>query len=149
MNKKFTQKENQIKIYYFEFNGRALISKAILYYLKIPFISIKYTQDEWQNVRTSGKFEFYQLPALEMNNKIYVQSSAIEIFLARKNDLMGENYGDEWNIISLICSKNDLITFLRPLVRADLVITENERENLINNILPLYIKIYEKRLNSS
>ena len=147
MNKNYT--ENIVTIFYFEFNGRALISKAILHYLKIPFKSVKFTQDQWQNEMLSGKYEFNQLPALEMNNKIYVQSIAIEVLLAKKYNLMGDNFEDEWSISSILCSKNDLITHLRPFVRPDMTITDFEKEKFLNYILPLYISAYEKRLNCS
>lgn len=141
--------ENIIKIYYFDYNGRALVSKAILHFLKIPFTFVSFSEQEWIKVKETGKFEFQQLPALEINNKLYVQSIAIEIYLARKFDLLGECIEDEYKIFSLLCSKNDLIDHLRPLVRPDLNITNFEKDHLINNVLPMYFHKYEKDLISS
>ena len=85
---------------------------------------MKYTHDQWQNEMLSGKYEFNQLPALEMNNKIYVQSIAFEVLLAKKYNLMRDNFEDEWSISSIVCSKSDLITHLRPFVRPDMTITD-------------------------
>jgi glutathione S-transferase len=141
--------ENNIKIYYFNFNGRVLIAKGILYFMKLPFTYITFTEEEWSKEKISGKFEFQQLPAVEINNKIYVQSTAIEIYLARKFNLMGDNIEDEYKIVSFLCSKNDLIDHLRPLVRPDIYITDSERTNLIVNILPKYFSQYEKTYKNS
>ena len=141
--------ENNIKIYYFNFNGRVLITKGILYFMKIPFAYITFNDEEWSKEKISGKFEFQQLPAVEINNKIYVQSTAIEIYLARKYNLMGDNSEDEYKIVSFICSKNDLIDHMRPLVRPDLYISDSESIILINNILPMYFSQYEKTYKDS
>ena len=67
---------------------------------------------------------------------MYWQSSAIEIFLARKYDLMSKNYDIELNIFFL--TNNDLVTYLTPLVRPDMIITHNKTENFINNILQFF-----------
>ena len=48
------------------------------------------------------------MPGLVYDGKMYVQTIAVEIFLARKFNLLGNNENDEYEIISLLASKDDL-----------------------------------------
>ena len=74
-----------IKLTYFNMNGRVGLIRAMLCYKKIPFENILITMEEWPNKKQN--FEFHQLPLLEVNNKKMTQTFAICLYLSRQLNL--------------------------------------------------------------
>ena len=60
-----------MKVHYFGLYGRAEAMRMILSHAKQPYEDVSYTFESWGGVKNSGKFEFNQLPGLEMDDKIY------------------------------------------------------------------------------
>ena len=96
--------------------------------------------------------EFGQLPALEYNGKFYCQSLAIEVFLSNKFGLFGSNSDEQYEITSLVCSREDVY---QHIVKVFFPMTEEAKNNLpvaknnlLTVILPNFLKIFEKRVNS-
>ena len=56
-----------IKLTYFNANGRVCLLRAMLCYKKVPFENKMLTMEEWPNKKND--YEFHQLPELEVNGK--------------------------------------------------------------------------------
>jgi len=145
--------KNKIEFYYFEGNSKGMIIRAILSYSKIKWENKKILITEWHHIKPL--LEFKQLPVLNYEGKIYSQSFAIEIFLARKFELMGKTPEDEFLICSLLDIKNDLISKLIQIINPNNHIDsnfKNQQRNLeiyYNNTLPIYLKFFEKILKKN
>ncbi len=137
------------KLYYFQVNGRGANTRAILTYAKAQWEDIRIAIKDWPALKNSGKFEFAQLPELELDGgRILTQSLAINVYLARKFNLLGNNEEDEYNIISVLNSVEDWGKMIRQITWP----TEEEKsrraellKQLEENDIPRFLKIYENR----
>lgn len=144
--------DSTYKVYYFPGNGRAANLRAMLTYSNANWENILVQFSEWPELKKTGRFEFGQMPGLEINGKMYSQTIAIEILLARKLELMGSNAEEEYQIISLIASREDIGPKLRPLMFPN----EEEKtrkdeilKNVIEVDLPFFLTIFEKRFETT
>lgn len=135
------------KLYYFEGNGRALVIRAILSYVKASFEDIRIKTEEWPAMKKSGKFEYNQLPCLEYKGKSFSQSHSIEQYLARTFDLYGKNIEDEYQINSLLDSFEDLFTVFHMYIFPSSEEEKSRAEDLKYAFLDkfkFFVGIYEK-----
>lgn len=142
---------SKYKLYYLPFNGRAAGIRALLSYKQANWENIIVNHTDWNKLKHSGKFEFSQLPCLLVDEKPLVQTLAIENFLAKRFNLLGSNENDEYNIISLVCTRDDFSKYLKPIIFPSEEEKKN-RDNIINKSKPFFIemlKIFENRLNQS
>jgi glutathione S-transferase len=143
-------KTKKPKLMYFNANGRGANIRAILCHSGITWEDERIAFDKWPELKTSGKIEWEGLPALEIDGKILTQSLAIEIYLGRKLCLLGETPDDEFEVISLLCTREDLIQCLTPVFRPSSEEEKTHRndniEKLRNEKLPWFLKKYEARL---
>jgi glutathione S-transferase len=146
--------ENSYKVYYFPGNGRGATMRAILSYAKASWENVKVVKDEFAKMKTEGKLEFGQLPALEVNNdgRLRSQTIAIELYLARVFNLLGKTPEDEYEIISLLASRDDITSKVRPIL---MPFTEEETKNKEENTknwlstgFPFFLKAFEKRFTA-
>lgn len=131
--------ENSYKLHYFGGNGRASNIRAILDYSKATWENLLIDFAEWPTIKGSGKFENGQLPALEVNGKMYTQTIAIELYLAKVFGLMGSNVEEEYQINNILCSRDDYSKHLYELLMPN----EEQKtrkeaivKNLLENTLP-------------
>ena len=141
----------KVKLTYFGGNGRAGIIRAMLDYAKIPFENEVIDFKDWPNIKNDdSRFEFHQLPILEINGKKMSQSMAQYIYLAKKLDLYGKNIDEQYIIDSLIASNEDFIGLIHSMFRPE---TEDEKNNpdkykqLFKEKISFYLRVYEKRYN--
>lgn len=75
---------NTFKVYYFSFNGRAALIRAILSCGGVQFENhlIDMAKD-WPTIKKSGLCEFEQVPVLVHGDKKFAQSAAIYLYLAK------------------------------------------------------------------
>ena len=124
MYKTFIKKmENTYKVTYFDANARAANLRAILDYSKAKWEDTIVSQEEWPTLKASGKIESGQLPILEVNGKQFSQALAMEIYLAKQFNLIGSNAEDEYQITNLLCSREDYLKSIYPV----LVPTEDQK----------------------
>ena len=143
---------DKVVLYYFPLNGRAGIIRALLTYLNIPFEDKHISKENWPELKNSGKFEFAQMPALEMDGKIYVQTLAIESYISRKYNLLGSNEEEEYQIFSLLCSRDDYSFKIRPIIMPITEKEKNDSDIYLTEFFEFskkYFKILEKRLSAS
>jgi len=136
------------QLYYFEGNGRAVNIRAILDYANANWEDNRISFADWPALKSSGKFEFGQMPVLELEGKQKTQTIAIEIFLARRFGLIGSTEEDEYQILNILSSREDYSKTLYGL----LMPTEEQKtkreeivKNLRENVLPLFLEATENK----
>lgn len=141
----------KVKVTYFGGNGRAAIIRAILDYEKVPFENEVIDFKDWPNIKNDdSRFEFHQLPVLEINGKKMTQSLALYIYLAKKFDLYGKDFYEQYIIDSLIASNEDFVSLMHSMFRPE---TEDEKNNpdkykqMFKDKISFYLRVYEKRYN--
>merc|ERR1712032_46118 len=71
-----TMVDNQISVTYFGLHGRAEFIRAMLHYKGIEFTNEAIAQEEWPNVKMSGRFPFCSMPLVVMDGIAMNQSKA-------------------------------------------------------------------------
>ena len=94
-------------LHYFSGNGRAVVPRAILCYAKADWVNSVVNMQDWAKIKKSDLCEFGQLPILEIGDKKYSQSTAINIYLGKTFKLMGKDIEDNYQIISLLMTYDD------------------------------------------
>ena len=144
--------EEKIKLSYFGGNGRASIARAILSIYPNEFIDSKIDMEHWLTVKQSGYCEFQQLPILEYNGKKYSQSLAIDLLLAKKFKLYGNDIEEDYQIDSLLCTFDDLFSIVTKIAFA---FTDEAKKEIDSNKkalidkLKLYYGVFERRYNEN
>jgi glutathione S-transferase len=142
---------DQYILYYFPLNARGSLIRALLTLGNANWENRLINFQDWPALKSSGKFEFGQLPALEVNGKCLTQSLAIENYLAQKLGFNGSNPEEQYEIVSLLCSREDLLHQIRNFFfpsEKDKKNLDQIKTNLLTNVLPNFLRIYEKRVNS-
>ena len=139
-----------VVVNYFGINAKAGLIRCILDTAGVNFTDNKHTQETWQKEKALNRFEFSQMPALEINGNIYTQTIAIEIYLARKLGFLGVTTEDEYEILSLLNSREDIEVYLYPII---ILNTDERKAKLEENLkalfsthLPKTLSAFEKRL---
>ena len=114
-------------LHYFGVNGRAIIPRAILTYVKADWTNDTVTMGDWPKIKKSGLCEFEQLPILEVNGKKYSQSNAINLYLAEAFKLMGSNAEENYQITNLLMTFDD---FMGPIFGYMFCQDESKKEEL-------------------
>ena len=102
-----------VKLTYFNNNGRVGLIRAMLCYKNIPFENIMYTKEEWPPKKDN--YEFRQLPQLEVNGKKLTQTIAISLYLARQLDLYPKDIYLQYHVDSLLATRDDLTPLYRKV----------------------------------
>lgn len=58
---------SNIKLYYFDIYGRADFIRFILHHAKVEYEDIRINREQLVEMKTAGKLEFGQVPALEVD----------------------------------------------------------------------------------
>jgi len=112
--KRFFQKPKvpKLKLYYFDIPGRGESLRLFCIYAGLPFEDCRLTQEEFQKLKDNGKLPFGQLPALEADGTIIVQSAAIIRYLSKLTRLHPDCPIKNALIDSIIDQENDMFTGL-------------------------------------
>ena len=135
---------------YFATNGRAINIRAILSVVKANWKNNIVQYQDFLELKASGKLEYGQLPAVEHNGKFYVQSIALETYLAKKFGIFGSNIEEEYEITNILASRQDFIDVatkvLNPISEEEKTNLEKNKTDLTEVHFPKFFKIYENRL---
>ena len=127
-----------IKLTYFNVNGRVGLLRAMLCYKKVPFENKMLTMEEWPNKKND--YEFHQLPELEVNGKKLTQTIAISLYLARNLNLYPKDIYLQYHVDSLLAIRDDITILYRKIKQ------KNEEDyKAYKEMIKLYLDRIEKR----
>ena len=129
-----------IKLTYFNMNGRVGLIRAMLCYKKIPFENILITMEEWPSKKQN--YEFHQLPELEVNGKKLTQTIAISLYLAKQLNLYPKDIYLQYHVDSLLAIRDDITPLYRKL---KFKINTDEDTKAYKDLIVLYLQKIEKR----
>ena len=129
-----------VKLIYFNANGRVGLIRAMLSYKKIPFENIMYTMEEWPSKKDN--YEFKQLPQLEVNGKKLTQTIAICLYLARQLDLYPKDIYLQYHVDSLLACRDDITRLYRKVWGKE---ATKEEYKQYKEMIILYLKRIEER----
>lgn len=141
------ENKSEIKpiLYYFPFNSKAGIIRAILYSQSIDFINETFSYKEYNDsIKQDKAFEYGQVPAYQENNKVFTQSYAIIMYLADKYNLHGRTIEETYEINNLLLSYEDFRPLFIPGVYPN--VNEEEAVKFLEESAPKYLQIYEAKL---
>lgn len=98
-----------IKVHYFAGYGRGEAIRMLLAHAKVEYENITYTFETLPEIKASGKLEFGQLPAVEIDGKFYAQSVAILRMFGKKYGYYPEDAYESWRVDSTIDAIGDLL----------------------------------------
>ena len=129
-----------VKLIYFNANGRVGLIRAMLGYKNIPFENIMYTMEEWPSKKDN--YEFKQLPQLEVNGKKLTQTIAICLYLARQLDLYPKDVYLQYHVDSLLACRDDITKLYRKVWGKE---ANEEEYKQYKEMIILYLKRIEER----
>ena len=129
-----------VKLIYFNANGRVGLIRAMLAYKKIPFENIMYTMEEWPSKKDN--YEFKQLPQLEVSGKKLTQTIAICLYLARQLDLYPKDIYLQYHVDSLLACRDDITRLYRKVWGKE---ATKEEYKQYKEMIILYLKRIEER----
>ena len=94
-------------LHYFGGNGRAVIARALLTYVKADWTNDLIKKEDWPKIKTSGLCEYEQVPVLEVDGKKYCESHAINLYLAEVFNLMGKDPEENYQIRNILMAFED------------------------------------------
>ena len=95
-------------LHYFAGNGRAIIARAILTYVKADWTNDLINREDWPKIKVSGLCEFEQVPVLEVDDKKLCESQAINLYLAEIFNLLGKDAEENYQINNLLMTADDI-----------------------------------------
>ena len=129
-----------LKLTYFNQNGRVGLIRAMLCYKKVPFENIMISLEEWKTKKQD--YEFRQLPQLEVNGKKMTQTIAICLYLARQLNLYPKDLYLQYHVDSLLAVRDDITPLYR---KVKYHINTEEDTKAYKEQMILYLQRIEKR----
>jgi glutathione S-transferase len=99
----------EITLTYFPLYGRAETTRQMLRSKGVDFTDNVVTFEQWPAEKVSGRFEFRQMPMLEIDGHSLVTSQAIERYVAVKYGLYPEDAYQAYLVESIIELKNEQV----------------------------------------
>lgn len=130
--------KGKMKFYYFPLNARGGTIRAILSAMNANWENSVVSFENWPTLKNGNLCEFKQLPVLEHGTKKLVQKMAIELYLAKLYGIYGKNSEDEYQINSLLCTFEDLLSAIYGVAFPK---DEEEKKNA-DQILAAFITKY-------
>jgi glutathione S-transferase len=138
-----------MKLYYFEHYGRAEHLRMLLWHAKAPYEDVTFSKEEFATTLKSDstKYEFGQVPVLEVDGKFLNQSQAILRFLGKKFNYYPAEPEACWRVDSLQDGIEDMIASM-VLVNSEI---DPEKQKaalgkLLMETLPMMLTVFENRL---
>lgn len=135
-----------VTFHYFNVYLRGEVVRMLLAYLDIKFTDNRINPPDWGRLKTSGKYEFQQLPMLEIDGRCLVQKGSIMRYVCQRNGL----YPAKTNLkdIYFVESACDLVAdFLNPLYSFLFMKNMQGVADHYSSKAPAFLQALEKRLN--
>lgn len=141
---------SNIKVHYFTGYGRAEPIRMLLNHSKKEFEDIRYTFEEWGKIKPEGRFEFGQLPAVEVDGEVFTQSASVLRALGQMHGYYSTEPVTMWKIDSTIDALNDVfVSLARAVFNQNQEEQAKQFEEAFTNTLPKFFGILEKRLKDN
>merc|ERR1711936_1004180 len=141
---------SDIKITYFDFKGRAEISRLILAAGGKKYTDDRFVEGQWAKPETKANTPFGQVPVLTVGGKQYGQSLAIATYLAKECGLYGKSNLEQLAIDQYAQLAGDL---LNGGVKAMICKDEKEKAELWKKFKeedsPKYFAWFEKAIGDN
>jgi glutathione S-transferase len=144
--------ESSYTLYYFPGNFKAAVIRAILTHAGAKWDDKRLSFEEFGTLQKSGKFEYWAVPVLEIDgSKCLSQSLAIEVYLSKKLNLLGDTDEEYYEILNILSSRSNVYD---PI--AQLAFPTEEQSKKLPEItkkfkdedLPFYLAIWEKKFQA-
>ena len=132
-------------LHYFAGNGRAVVARAILSYVKADWTNDLINKEDWPKLKQSGLCEFEQVPVLEVDGKKYCESQAINLYLAETFNLLGKDVEENYQINNLLMSFDDFNKPIYEYFRCTDECKKTELQNAALDKLKFFLGKFEKR----
>lgn len=136
-----------LKITYFNFKGRAELSRIVCAAAGLEFEDHRYAEGEWESPTGKAATPHGQVPVLTVDGKPYSQSLAIATYLAREGGLYGSSNLDGLAIDQYcqLC-KDFLDAAVRAIFEKDAAKKETLMKELKEETVDKYYNLWEKAL---
>eukprot|EP00347_Sterkiella_histriomuscorum_P020909 403335995 len=138
------------KLHYLPVYSRAEPIRMLFSHAKVQYEEINYQFEDLAGLKGTGKFEFGQIPAIEKDGKMYVQSQAILRYLGVTFNYYPQDAYQAYLVDSILDSVNDI---QNTLYKAAFHPNEETKAALIadflSNTLPRFISAFDKRLEGN
>lgn len=136
------------KLTYFNIRAIAEPIRYLLSYLGKEFDEVRIPREQWLTVKKS--MPFGKIPTLEIDGKVFHQSTAICRYLGNEAGLSGETPLENLEIDQIVGAISDLKEEVSKVVRSpDPDTKEKNRQYVVNEILPFYFGRFEQLLQEN
>jgi len=134
MNMNPTPKMNQpnIKLFFFNFKGRAEAIRLMLTIANVPFEDIRLSQEKFKEMKDSGCFKFGEIPVLEIDGKQYSETYALESFAGKMANLYPWCMRQAMRVDEARCLLGELNRHLYPMMAEN---DNNKRVEMIKTFM--------------
>ena len=141
---------DDIKVIYLQANFKACLIRCMLDLAKVKYTNQTIQYEDWEKMdKPADIYEYGCLPILIVNGKSYAQSFAIYCYLAKKLGFFGSNAEEEFQIMNILASWEDLMPHLvAPFFITDEKAKKLAMENIANNYLSWILPIYERKFTT-
>ncbi len=139
-----------VTLYYFPGNARAFVIRCMLTLAKVKFTNKKITKEEWMKLdKPIEIFEYGYMPVLTINGKAYSQGIAISTYLGKKFGFLGSNVEEEYEIMNVLASFEDLFPEFAHGFFAPSEEDKNKKfKSIAEELLPWILQIWERKIAS-
>ncbi|KAI6238727.1 GST protein [Aphelenchoides fujianensis] len=116
------------KLHYFNFRFRGEPARLIFRYKKVPFEDFRIDPAEWPKLKPN--YPNGQVPALEINGKILMESGAIYRYLGRRFGLFGKDLLESAFLDATAELHRELVDATGGFIRAKLKLTPGDPDKL-------------------
>ncbi|CDW78212.1 glutathione s-transferase [Stylonychia lemnae] len=141
-----------LKLYYFDYSGRAESMRMLLNHAKVEFEDIRIKKDDWPafQLNDNPSLEFKQIPVLQIDNgKVLSQSKAILRYLGNEYGYYPKDPYEAYLVDSFIDGLSDMI---QGMVASKFEPNQEKSKAMVldwlKNDYPRFLSIYEKRFES-
>ncbi|KAG5876919.1 hypothetical protein JTB14_021362 [Gonioctena quinquepunctata] len=132
----------QYRVHYFDFTGRGEPIRMLLTYGGLEFDDIRIDKKDWPRIKPT--LPLGQLPVLEIDGKLYPQTTAILKYLAKEVRLAGNNSLDDLKIDVAVDTLVDLQNKIYDFAfEEDQEMKKIKEEKLYSETIPYYLKRLE------
>lgn len=138
-----------IRLNYFDMHGRGDPIRFLLTHAKVEFEDNRINGEQFVELKAAGKLEFNQVPSLEIDGHILVQSCAILRYLGKKYGYYPDEPTAMWKVDSLLDAAEDFYAkYNAAFWQKDEEIKKAKLADLLN-WLPGWINAIEKRIEAN